>query len=575
MDRFSDHEKYYRFLKRNIVLIVVLVSLTPMVILTGIILYRYHETYYKLSVNHLELLVEKHRSQIDTFLNDKLADIELLGAWFTLDELSVEPFLEKKLQELQEKFSGVFVDLGVIDQTGLQLAYAGPFKLTKANYAHADWFRRAIDSSTFISDVFLGIRGLPHFIVAVRHESQGRRWLLRATIDFVAFNSLVENIHIGRTGLAFILNSRGELQTHTRFTFPIPGAIVRDILSHESIGENVSIFQRSTETGKETLYVTAPLKDGEWILVYQQDVGDFFSGLATTRNTAIMIFIIACAFIISAAVLISRRMVKRIQRVDQEKEMMNEQVIEAGKLASLGELAAGIAHEINNPVAIMVEEAGWIEDLLQEEDFKQGANLEEFERALRQIRTQGSRCKDITHKLLSFARKTDPTKHDVAVNELIREVVSLSEQRAKYASVAVDVNLDESLPQVSVSPSELQQVLLNLINNALDAMDSKGGKLEITSREEDGYVVIDVADTGPGIPQANLQRIFDPFYTTKPVGKGTGLGLSICYGIIKKMNGVITVNSAAGVGAAFHVKVPFKGEPTANGTAKEAPGGGV
>jgi len=565
MDRFPDHEKYYRFLRRNIILIVVLVSLTPMVILTGIILYRYHETYYRLSVSHLEQVVEKHRSQIDTFLYDKLADIELLGSWFTFDQLSVEPVLENKLQEMQAKFSGVFVDLGVIDESGVQLAYAGPFKLTKANYAQADWFKKAIQSDTFISDVFLGIRGLPHFIVAVKHTWQGRQWLLRATIDFVAFNSLVENIHIGKTGLAFILNSKGELQTHTRFSSPIPNRVVRDILDYESPSEEISVFQRSSESGNDTLYIAAPLKEGEWILVYQQEVDDFFSGLASTRNTAILIFAIACVFIISAAVLISSRMVRRIERVDREKEMMNEQVIEAGKLASLGELAAGIAHEINNPVAIMVEEAGWIEDLLQEEEFKEGENLDEFQRALRQIRTQGSRCKDITHKLLSFARRTDPAKHDVSVNELVTEVVSLSEQRARYANVAMSVNLTDDLPPVSVSPSELQQVLLNLINNALDAMDPAGGKLEITSRPEDGYIVIDVADTGPGIPQANLQRIFDPFYTTKPVGKGTGLGLSICYGIIKKMNGEISVNSAAGIGATFHVKIPLKDGTDANG----------
>ena len=187
--------------------------------------------------------------------------------------------------------------------------------------------------------------------------------------------------------------------------------------------------------------------------------------------------------------------------MEMEKEMMNEQVIEAGKLASIGELAAGIAHEINNPVAVMVEEAGWIRDLLDEEDLKETANLEEFKRSLNQIRTQGHRCKEITHKLLSFARKTDPTVKLVQVNEVIEDVISLSQQRALYATVKIETNLDPDLPKVEASPSELQQVFLNMINNSLDAMDSKGGMIEVISRVSGRFVVVDVADTGVGIPK--------------------------------------------------------------------------
>jgi len=237
--------------------------------------------------------------------------------------------------------------------------------------------------------------------------------------------------------------------------------------------------------------------------------------------------------------------------------MMNEQIVETGKLASVGELASGIAHEINNPVAIMVEEAGWIEDLLEEEEFKEGENLSEFKRALEQIRTQGRRCKEITHKLLSFARKTDSRIQDVQLNDLIEELIALSAQRAKFANVDINVNLQENLPILHVSQTELQQILLNLINNALDAMEKTGGTLNVSNGLEGDYIVVEVADDGPGIPEANIVRIFDPFFTTKPVGKGTGLGLSICYGIIKKMGGDIIVKSTMGVGTTFRVKIPI------------------
>jgi two-component system, NtrC family, sensor kinase len=141
--------------------------------------------------------------------------------------------------------------------------------------------------------------------------------------------------------------------------------------------------------------------------------------------------------------------------------------------------------------------------------------------------------------------------------------VDLCQQRAHYSNVLVNTNLQDSLPLVNVSPSEVQQVLLNLMNNSLDAMGDKGGTISVTSRVDDNSVIVDVADDGPGIPEANLLRVFEPFFTTKPVGQGTGLGLSICYGIVKKMGGEILVESELGIGTTFHVYFPQTGRKSA------------
>ena len=214
-----------------------------------------------------------------------------------------------------------------------------------------------------------------------------------------------------------------------------------------------------------------------------------------------------------------------------------------GKLSLLGDLAAGIAHEINNPVAIMVEEAGWIEDLLEEEEFRQSENLEEFKRALTQIKTQGARCKAIIQNLVSFGQKTGLKVGEVRVNDLVAEVVRAYDKRVRAGDVKIDTHFAEYLPDCRLSPSEMQQVLTNLINNALDAADPEAGRVEIRTRCDGPDVVVDVSDNGPGIPKALLDKIFDPFFTTKPVGKGTGLGLSICYSLIEKMGGNINVES--------------------------------
>ncbi len=224
------------------------------------------------------------------------------------------------------------------------------------------------------------------------------------------------------------------------------------------------------------------------------------------------------------------------------------------KLASLGDLAGGLAHEINNPVAIMVEEAGWMADLLDEEEFASCTNLSELRRSVRQIQTQGARVREITRNLLSFAQRTAVKIEKVDVNEVVREVLRLSASRAADGGVSLGDELASALPVCRASASGLQQVLVNLVNNAIDATQP-GGTVTVKTRGEGDYVVVTVSDTGRGIPKEDIARIFDPFFTTKPVGKGTGLGLSICHGIVLNMNGTIAVESTPGQGTNFSVRL--------------------
>ena len=553
-----EHRDYYHSLTRNMLLIVIIVSFTPMILVGGIILYQFQTSYHEKIHAHLKELVQKHKQNIDSFLQEKLGDIRFLADNFTFEELSDEPFLVDRLESLQKEFGLVFVDLGVIRENGIQVAYAGPFKLGKALYSQADWFQKAMKSKYFISDVFLGLRGLPHFIIAVRDNWMGEKWILRATIDFVAFNSLVENIRIGETGFAFILNKEGKFQTKPLLDIVTTRKPYIDFLSdRNTTKDEIHVVEQTDESGHKNIFVAASLKNGDWLLVYQQRASDAFSDFRRTLRLALIIMLLGGLGIITMAFILSKRMVSRIAKADREKLMMNEQVVETGKLASVGELAAGIAHEINNPVAIMIEEAGWIEDILEDEEFQESENLDEFIRALEQIRTQGRRCKEITHKLLHFARKTDSRIQEVQINDLIEELVALSAQKAKYSNVTINTVLQKDLPPLQVSETEVQQVFLNLINNALDAMEKKGGVIDVTTLMEGDHIAVQVADNGPGIPEANLARIFDPFFTTKPVGKGTGLGLSICYGIIKKMGGEIDVHSVMGVGTTFRVLIPL------------------
>jgi len=553
----TKHALYYSLLTRKLIVLVIAVSFTPMILVISIILSQFHNSYHEKVNAHLGELVMKHKQNIDSFLQEKLNDIHFMVNSFSFEELSNEVFLQDKLAALQYDYQHVFVDLGVINEHGRQIAYAGPYKLEDVRYSNAKWFKKAIENQYYISNVFLGFRGYPHFIITVRKKIGEIYWILRSTIDFGAFNSLVQNLSVGKTGFAFIINKEGKLQTKSVLDFHPDKKFYSYFLQNKKKADDgIAIVEKDDKSsGRKYIYVTALLKN-KWLLIFRQETSDAFADLNRTQRIAIIIFLLGGLGIIATTFFVSKMMVSRIARADNEKDLMNQQVIETGKLASIGELAAGIAHEINNPVAIMVEEAGWIQDLLEEEDLKESENLDEFNRALKQINTQGKRCKEITHKLLSFARKTDSIENDVQINELIEDVISLLEQRAKYDNIAIIANLANDIPMMRMSSTELQQVFLNLINNALDAMDKNGGIINISTRYLAGNIIIDIADDGPGIPEVNLAKIFDPFFTTKPVGKGTGLGLSICYGIVNKSGGKIEAKSLVEKGTTFTITIP-------------------
>ncbi len=557
----NPDEKYYRSLTRNIVLAITIVSLIPLVLISAISRHYFQDSYREEVVNRLKERLTGQRQGIDNFLTERVSALRLAVQALGVERLAGDQSMRDALAMLQRECGQSFVDLGVINEEGTQIAYAGPYELKNAVYTDVQWYKEAVQTEHYVSDVILGLRGRPHVVITVQQEDRGRRWLVRTSLDFEGLNSLARQLSTGLPGAGFILNEKGDFQTSPP-SIPIESKepYLKFLASKTQASKKLSVLEREDSSGAEYLDLMARLNDGRWILVYSESAGEAFAPMYRARMFAIATFLIGAGSIILAAVILSMRMVKHVAESAHEKQMINEQLVETGKLASLGEMAAGIAHEINNPVGIMIGEAGWMQDLLEDGSLQQQENIEEFRRSLQKIVTQGRRCKEITHKLLSFARKTDPTVKPTQINDLIAEVVGLSEQRARFGNVRLSTAFDDQLPAVQISPSEVQQVLLNLINNSLDAMEKKGGNIEVTTAADGDYVVVNISDNGPGIPETTLKRIFEPFFTTKPVGKGTGLGLSICYGIIKRIGGKITVDSEVEVGTTFHVFIPTGGE---------------
>jgi two-component system NtrC family sensor kinase len=226
------------------------------------------------------------------------------------------------------------------------------------------------------------------------------------------------------------------------------------------------------------------------------------------------------------------------------------QLIQSEKLSGIGEFVAGVAHELNNPLTSVMGFA----DLLQQ------ANMPESERRyLDMIAKSAKRCQKIVASLLSFARRHAPERKVVCVNEIVESAVEILQYQMRTSNIEVIMQLDPRLPATEVDSHQMQQVFLNIINNAKQAMEGRDvkGCLRVTTETADGRVRVIFSDNGPGIPPENITKIFNPFFTTKEVGKGTGLGLSLCYGIVSEHGGTITPYSKPGEGATFVIELPI------------------
>jgi two-component system NtrC family sensor kinase len=247
---------------------------------------------------------------------------------------------------------------------------------------------------------------------------------------------------------------------------------------------------------------------------------------------------------------------EEIQKKTSEIMKAHDQLINAEKLASLGRMAAGVAHELNSPLTGIVTFAHLMLKRMPPENKQDAEDLQV-------IIEQAERCSKIIKGLLGFSRKTSAEKVFVNINTLTENTISMVRNQAKFHNIKFALNFDSSLPQIPTDPNQLQQVFINLLINAADAMNERGQvtvATRVTSDTASGkrYVEIEFTDTGPGIPEEHLGRVFEPFFTTKPVGKGTGLGLAVSYGIIKKHGGNIFVRSELGRGASFFVRLPVE-----------------
>ncbi|WP_419780486.1 sensor histidine kinase [Maridesulfovibrio sp.] len=493
------------------------------------------------------------RRSVSFFLEERKSALQLLVGMHDFRSFDDREKLARMLESLKNSFGG-FVDLGVINKEGKQVSYVGPYKLEGREYAGQDWFKQTVEQGIYVSEVFLGFRDSPHLVIAVKHMidvKKDRFKILRATLDTKQFNGILSSLDLSEGEDVFLVNREGVLQTPSKWNGKIFSKVGFE-LPEQSFRTKVK--EISYRKGDPTMLGYAYLENTPFVLLYVKTEAEFMGGWQSSRDTVIWFTIISVAVVIMVMWAVASYLVERIYIADMTRSKALQQMEHHNRMASIGRLAAGVAHEINNPLAIINEKAGLLKDL-----FTFSKAYEADDRLLGlvdSVLNSVERCGRITKRLLGFSRQTDMEFRPVYPRKVIDTVLSFLNKEAEYRCIDINVDVDENIYEVVTDRGKLEQVLLNLINNAFQAMKD-GGALHVkVSLCEKGQIHFSVKDNGCGIPASDLKRIFEPFYSTKKQAGGTGLGLSITYGLVQDLGGEMRVQSELGKGTEFSFSLP-------------------
>jgi signal transduction histidine kinase len=541
-------------LRRMVVLSTAAVALAPLLILTGVALVRGRQALQAEALQPAASVAATARRSLELFLTERRAALTFLVNDRSFDELCDPEVLARAIRSMNRSLEvEAFVDLGIIDQGGNQLCYWGPYDLAGRNYAGQGWFGQVVRRGTYTSDVFLGYRHVPHFVIAIKHELEnGGFYVVRATIDAELFGEQLLEVAVQPDDDLFLINREGVLQTRSRRY----GRALEPMAWQPVIAAAGSYtIETEDPTGEDLIVTTAVVESSPYVVVLVKSYREVMHGWLLLRQELLIFVAISSGLILIVILWGANQFVGHLREVNRRRAALMHQAEYSNKLASLGRLAAGVAHEVNNPLAIIGEKAGLLRDLAERDtDFSQRARvLTTLDSIVRSV----DRCSAITHRLLGFAKHMDVHHEVIDLRTLLREVLGFLGKEAEHRNISVMIAAEPVLPTITSDRGQLQQVFLNLLNNAFAAV-TDGGTIEIAfSVPRPGEIRCTISDDGVGIPTEHLERIFEPFFTTKGAA-GTGLGLSITHGIVTKLGGTIEVDSIIGQGTRFTVILPVE-----------------
>jgi two-component system NtrC family sensor kinase len=537
----------------SIIAVMLVLSLSPLFLLSGLLFQQYDYILERETEQQLRWNTEIAKHNLESYIEQIKYLLKFAIKEYSIEELLDQEKAEKLFYNLKADYKG-FVDFEVIDSSGIQKVYVGPFDLKDINYSDADWFKKSSIGNENISAFFKGYRKIPHFVLTLTKYSKDYKInvVIRASIDMQTLENVLYSVSTTACDDIFLVDNTKTLHTTSIIFGDIENEVSLNIYPYSSI----MMFDKAVYDDTYLIYTVMPIKDTPWRVVLVK------RGLLISKNwVKLKEEVVFTVFLMSACVLVisfvvAQKLIWKFRESEESKESALMAAQQAGKLASIGRLAAGVAHEINNPLAIIDQKAGLMQDLMEfTGDFEQKGK---FDLQIKGIRDAVQRCKSITHRLLGFARRMDISLDEIDISSVINDVISFIDKEALYRQIKIETEFSEAVPRIFSDRGQLQQVFLNIINNALDAVVENGLVNIKTLKKNDDFIDVIIQDSGHGIPPYIIKNIFEPFFTTKEPGKGTGLGLSITYGIVKKLGGEITVESEIGKGAQFTITLPVK-----------------
>jgi two-component system, NtrC family, sensor kinase len=560
--RFWDHldsasgpgNRQYSFRRKWLMIVsfTTVVTLTPLLVM-ALMDYRLTRQAFE---NEAKMAVSRAVSNtwrsISFLLSQRRAALVFIARDNGLDALTRPGRLEILLDRLQHIMGG-FVDLDVVDADRNIRACAGFHVAAGSRLEPGKCFDHAVANGFFISDVTKNSGQKHQLVIAIRQRvSDGGFFVLRATLDADLFDVPVSQLAMDGRDDVFIVNRQGVLQTPSRHYGgrfePIPFSIPEEI-------DGTRVSRDVDRAGWPVLVGMAPIADSPFVLMMIRQQSEIMDLWFKPRMQLIGFLLFSVVLILASIVGVATYLVNRIHASDQHRVHALHQVEYANKLASIGRLASGVAHEVNNPLAIINQKAGLIKDLLTINQDRTGNEklIDQIEAVLASVR----RCGTITRRLLDFSRHMEASVETVDIEAVIRQILAFLEKEAERRNISISVSTQGKIPAFESDLGNLQQIFLNLINNAFAAMQN-GGRLDIAiCRQGKGAIWVAVADTGHGISEADLKRVFEPFFSTREGHAGTGLGLSVTYGLVSEMGGTIAVESKPNQGTCFTVTLPL------------------
>jgi len=533
---------YFRALWNRVVITMLAIAFVPLLLIGGGLYWYTLKVVKEKGLETLKLEVFERKISVDRRLGERILALRQLGDGLGI-ESRVEPgILSAALRSLNHT-DGSFTDLAVFDTRGRCLGFVGPEAVQDADLSLAGWFREAVGKGVSITDATLSSNGEPHVLMAVRVRTAGGQKIVRSAVNISRVDTFASDRTGRRRAEGYLVNREGIFQTQPRSAGLLMGrSPVQDLEKFDGI---------QVEETRDAVLLKIWQDRVPWINVVQIGYRDMQSQLEGVYVFAFLVFIILAVPIIGIVLLTGNDLASRLEAKRSSLKVLDRQLRRASYMSSSMQVSLSCFNEVKEVLAnIDITAAVVLEDPVV-------AASTDIQESIGDIRSEAGRGQRSVESFLQYIEPKPPLIGEADVHGLLNDLMGILNRELRFRNITVRREFSSDLPGVRSDASKLRQVFLNIVLNALEALE-KDGEITLKTETDIGAnnVIVTIADNGPGIPEADLEYVFEPLWTVRP--HGTGLGLPLCRDILENLGGSIGIESTVGKGASVIVTIPLQ-----------------